>query len=145
MFHAISDGARDGSAEVIEKADRWILKSPGNFSDSSGQPGLREVSTEIDGAPALIRGCIFAVDGDLGLRVDEVRVGSADPNAQYTKVTATFEHLSSAFSYRREDGAARSLASPLLFPEVEEAPQMVVTLSSGADAITLVAPEPVSL
>lgn len=145
VFHAISDGARDGTAEVIEKADRWILKSPGNFSGASGQPGVRLVGTLLDSSPALIQGSVFAIDGDLGLRVDEVRVGSADPSAQYTEVTATFEHLSSALSYRREDGAARNLALPLLLPEIDEAPQMEATLSHGAGTITLVAPEPIPL
>lgn len=145
VFHAISDGARDGTAEVIEKADRWILKSPGSFSGASGQPGVRVLSAQLDGSPALIRGSVLVLDGDLGLRVDEVRVGASDPEAKYTEVTASYEHLSSACSNRHEDGGLRSPALPLLFPRVDDAPPMEATLPSNAGAITLVTQEPIAL
>lgn len=144
-FESIGGGARDGTAEVIERGGRWILKSPRSFSYATGQPGVRVLTASLDGTPTLIRGTVFGIDGDLGLRVEELRVGSAEDDAHYTTVTATFEHLASACSYRHEDGAARSPSQALLFPEVDGAPQMEVTLRGGENSITLVAPEPVPL
>ncbi|SFH43170.1 hypothetical protein SAMN05216274_10568 [Cryobacterium levicorallinum] len=144
-FESIGGGARDGTAEVVERGGRWILKSPRSFSYATGQPGVRVLTASLDGTPTLIRGTVFGIDGDLGLRVDELRVGSTVDDAQYTTVTATFEHLASACSYRHEDGAARGPSQALLFPEVDGAPQMEVTLRGGENSITLVAPEPVPL
>ncbi|TFD12610.1 hypothetical protein E3T26_10900 [Cryobacterium sp. TMT1-21] len=145
VFESIGGGARDGTAEVVERGGRWILKSPRSFSYATGQTGVRVLTASLDGTPTLIRGTVFGIDGDLGLRVDELRVGSALDNAQYTTVTATFEHLASACSYRHEDGAARSPSQALLFPEVDGAPQMEAKLRSGGSSITLVALEPVPL
>lgn len=144
-FESIGGGARHGTAEVVERGGRWILKSPRSFSYTTGQPGVRVLTASLDGTPALIRGTVFGIDGDLGLRVDELRVGSAVDDAQYTTVTATFEHLASACSYRHEDGVARSPSQPLLFPEVDGAPPIEATLRSGENSITLVAPEQVPL
>lgn len=145
VFESIGDGARDGTAEVVERGGRWILKSPSSFSYATRQPGIRVLTASLDGKPTLIRGTVFAIDGDLGLRVDELRVGSALDDAQYTTVTATFEHLSSVSSYRHEDGAARSPGQPLVFSAIGGASQMGATLRSGENSITLVAPEPVPL
>lgn len=145
VFESIGDGARDGTAEVVERGGRWILKSPSSFSYATGQSGIRVLTASLDGTPTLIRGTVFAIDGDLGLRVDELRVGSALDDAQYTTVTATFEHLASVCSYRHEDGTARSPGQPLVFPAIDGASQMEATLRSGENSITLVAPEPVPL
>lgn len=145
VFESISDGACDGMAEVVERGGRWILKSPNSFSYVTGQPGIRVLTASLDGKPTLIRGTVFAIDGDLGLLVDELRIGSAVDDARYTTVTATFEHLASVCSYRYEDGAARSPSQPLMFPAVDGASQMEATLRSGDNSIALVAPEPVPL
>lgn len=87
----------------------------------------------------------MAIDGDLGLRIDELRIGSVVDDARYISVTANFEHLSSVCSYRPEDGAARSPSQALVFPEADGASEMSAVLPDGADTITLVAPGPVPL
>lgn len=144
-FVSVAPGAKNGTAEVAQRGGRWILKSPSSFSLVTSQSGMRVLTASLDGKPTLISGTVFPIDGDLELRVDELRVGSSADDAQYATVTATFEHLASACSYRHEDGAARSPSQPLLFPEVDGAPRMEAMLRSGENSITLVAPEPVPL
>lgn len=144
-FVSLSIGARDGDAELVEKGDRWILKAPGHFSGATGQSEQRILSTTLNGEPAQIRGSVFAIDGDLGLRVDELRVGSVEPDAEYVSATANFEHLASACTYRPEDGAARDANQALTFPALADAPGMRAELPCRATAITLSADAPVPL
>lgn len=142
-FRSESEGAHDGTAEVVERLGRWVLKSPGNFSGATGQPGQRTISTDFNGACSFISGHVIGVDGDLGLMVDEVRVGgTAGLNARYISVTATFEHLADACVIRHEDGAARDSSVPLCFPAVGEAPSMEAMLRGHGSSITLTAPAP---
>lgn len=144
-FASVGPGARDGTAEVVARADRWILKSPGSFSGGTYQPSGRTLTTTIDGVPTLIRGAVHVIDEDLGMRVDEIRVGSIDESPTYTSVTAQFEHLSSLCSYRHEDGAARSAREPLALPALGDAATMSVFLPSATDTvvITAVTPAPI--
>lgn len=144
-FVSLSSGARDGDAELVEKSDRWILKAPGHFSGSTGQSGQRILSTTLNGEPTLIRGSEFVIDGDLGLRVDELRVGSVEPDAEYVSATANFEHLASACTYRPEDGAARDADQALIFPALDGAPAMRAELPRRVTAITLSADTPMHL
>lgn len=144
-FASLSSGARDGNAELVARSDRWILKAPGNFSGVNGQPGQRTLSTTLDGEPALIRGSVFAIDGDLGLRVDELRIGSVEMDAEYVSATANFEHLASACTYRPEDGAARDAHQALVFPALDDVAEMRAELPCRATAITLSADAPVPL
>ena len=143
-FRSESEGSHDGTADVVARKDRWILKSPGNFSYASGQLEQRTVSADFDGTSAFIRGHVIGVDGDLGLRVDEIWVGTAEPDAGFFSITATFEHLADACAIRGEDGAARDLSVPLRFPAIGDSPPMEAVLSGHGDSITLVssAPEP---
>lgn len=142
-FRAESEGARDGTAEVIERNGRWILKSPGSFSGATGQPDERTISTDFDGSSAFIRGQVFAVDGDLGLRVDEIWAGlTAGLDDRYISIRATFEHLADACAIRLEDGAARDLSVPLCFPAVGEAPSMEAVLRGHEGSITLISLAP---
>lgn len=142
-FHSESAGARDGTAEVIERGGRWILKSPGNFSGGSGQPGQRTLSANLDGAAGVIRGQVFAVDGDLGLLVEEIRIGSpSEIDTLYVTVTATFEHLADACAVRREDGEARDPSVPLRFPAAGESPPVDALIDSHHGRITLVSSNP---
>lgn len=144
-FVSLSAGAHDGDAELVEKGDRWILKAPGHFSGGTGQPDQRILSTTLNGEPTLLRGSVFVIDGDLGLRVDELRVGSVEPDAEYVSATANFEHLASACTYRHEDGAARDARQALTFPALDDAPGMRAELPSCTTAITLSADGPVPL
>ena len=144
-FASLGDGARDGTAEVVERGDLWILKSPGSFSGSTGQQSERTLTAIIGGVPTLVRGNVFVVDGDLGLRVDELRIGSVEEDASYTSVVACFEHLSSLCSYRHEDGAARDLRQSLLLPAIDGAAEMSAVFPSATGTITLVSAEPVPL
>jgi|GEM_PF-1546358 len=144
-FVSLSSGARDGDAELVEKSDRWILKAPGHFSGSTGHSGQRILSTTLNGEPTLIRGSEFVIDGDLGLRVDELRVGSVEPDAEYVSATANFEHLASACTYRPEDGAARDADQALIFPALDGAPAMRAELPRRVTVITLSADTPMHL
>lgn len=145
-FRSESDGARDGTAEVIERGGRWILKSPGSFSYVSGRSGQRTLSAEFVGETAFIRGQVTVFDGDLGLRVDEVRIGQpSEIDARYVTATATFEHLVEACAVRHEDGEARDPSVPLRFPAAGEAPPMDATLDSCHGSITLVSSDPAPL
>lgn len=142
-FHSESEGARDGTAEVLERGGRWILKSPGSFSGASGRPGQRTLSANLNGAAGFIHGQVFAVDGDLGLLVEELRIGApSEIDAQYVSVTATFEHLVDACVLRHEDGAARDPSIPLRFPARGEAPAMDAVLDSHHGSIKLVSSTP---
>ncbi|MFT8396013.1 hypothetical protein [Propionibacterium sp.] len=144
-FVSLSHGARDGDAELVATGDRWILKAPGHFSAVSGQPDERILSATLNSEPTLIRGSVFVIDSDLGLRVDELRVGSVELDAEYVSATAHFEHLASACTYRHEDGAARDAHEALVFPALDDGPGMRAELPCGATAITLSADEPVPL
>lgn len=93
----------------------------------------------------MIHGSVFAIDGDLGLRVDELRIGSEEESPTYTAATARIEHLSSLCSYRCEDGAARSGHQPLILPAIDGARAMNAMLPSAIDTVTLSSSEPVPL
>ena len=125
-FTAVGDGARDGAGEIVEHNNRCILKAPGCFSFATGQPETRMLRTTIDNRPALLRGGIFIIDGQPGLRIDELRVGSDEEQPRYTEMFATFEHLDSICSYRFEDGAQRSMSAPLTLPALDVLPREVV-------------------
>ncbi len=86
-----------------------------------------------------------AIEGDLGLRIDELRVGSATPDGSYVKVQAVFEHLSAACAYRPEDGPARNLSQQITFPAVASASEMSAVFPTDGDAIELTSPTAVPL
>lgn len=144
-FTVVGDGARDGSGEVVLHNDRFVLRAPGSFSYATGQSGTRTLRTIIDDRPALLRGEVFALDGELGLRVDELRVGSNDDRPTYTDVSAVFEHLGSVCSYRHEDGAQRSVFDPINLPALDDAVPMSATLPSATDTVTIVSASSVGL
>lgn len=144
-FVAVEPGASSGAGEIVERGNRYILKAPGHFSFATGQPGIRTLTTTVGGAPALIQGVVFAADGDLGLRIDEVRVGSGHVGQTYSSVNAKFEHLGSLCSLRIEDGAARSPSVPLVLPALGSATEMVANLPSGSNTITITAVVPAVL
>lgn len=114
-----------------------MLKAPGSFSGATGQPGQRTLSTTLDGEPALIQGAVFAIDGDLGLRVDELRVGPSELDAEYVAAAAELEHLAAACTYRTEDGAARNARESLTVPPLDGAPAMRAELPCRATTIVL--------
>ena len=136
-FTVVGDGARDGSGEIILHNDRFVLKAPGCFSYATGQSDSHILRTAIDSRPALLRGAVFAIGGELGLRIDELRVGSDDDQPTYTEISAVFEHLGSICSYRLEDGAQRWPSIPISLPALDNAVQMVATLPSGVDAVRI--------
>ena len=144
-FVGVGAGATNGLGEIVTRADRFILKSPGHFSFATGQSGVRTLATTVGGAPALVRGVVFGIDGDLGLRIDEVRLGSVGDQPTYLSVTAEFEHLASLCCLRREDGAARSPSEPLEIPALGSASAMTAILPSAANAITITAIAPAPL
>ncbi|MEW2005722.1 HEPN domain-containing protein [Microbacterium sp. NPDC079208] len=145
-FRSTSEGARDGTAEVLERGGRWILKSPGSFSGASGQPGQRTLSASLDDSAAFIRGHVVGVDRDLGMRVDEIWVGeTSEIDARYVRVTAKYEHLADACAFRFEDGEARDPSVPLRFTAVGEAPAVDAVLDSRHGMITLVSSAPAPL
>lgn len=144
-FYAVGSGASDGSGEILERGDRFILKAPGCFSGATGQPGSRVLRTTIGDRPALIRGVLFVIDGDFGLRVDELRIGSDDVEPTYTEASAMFEHLSSLCSYRHEDGRQRSSNTPINLPALTGVQAMTATLQSQVDVVKIVSPSAVAL
>lgn len=144
-FAAVSQGARDGVGQIVVKDDRFFLNAPGCFSAISGHPSERTLQTVINSRPAVVRGCVTAVDGDLGLRIDELRLGSDDVDARYSVVNAAFEHLRSACTYRFEDGAARSPRQSFLLPAVDGASPMEAKILDGGDSISLTATQAVPL
>lgn len=107
--------------------------------------GGSRLRTTIDDRPALLRGEVFALDGELGLRVDELRVGSDDDQPTYTDVSAVFEHLGSVCLYRHEDGAQRSAFDPINLPGLDDAAPMSATLPSATDTVKIVSASPVGL
>lgn len=129
----------------MQRGDRFILKAPGCFSGATGQPGSRVLRTTIGDRPALIRGVLFVIDGDFGLRVDELRIGSDDVEPTYTEASATFENLSSLCSYRHEDGAQRSPHAPINLPGLAGAGAMSAFLPSEVDVVKIVSPYAVAL
>lgn len=136
-FNATGQGAHDGSGEVVTRNDRFVLKAPGCFSGATGQPSGRTLRTTIGDEPALIRGTLFVIDGDLGLRVDELRVGSDDDQPIYTHVTAVFEHLTSLCTYRFDDGAKRPLSAPITLPALDGAASMRAVIPSAVDTVRI--------
>jgi hypothetical protein len=80
---------------------------------------------------------VAAIEGDLGLRIDELRVGSETPDGSYVKVQAVFEHLSAVCAYRPEDGPARSLSQRITFPAVEGASEMSAVFPTDGNTIEL--------
>ncbi|UIP57157.1 hypothetical protein DSM26151_00100 [Agromyces marinus] len=144
-FTAVGYGARDGAGEIVQHDVRFILKAPGCFSFATGQPETRTLRTSIDNRAALLRGGIFILAGQPGLRIDELRVGSDEEQPRYTEVLATFEHLDSICSYRCDDGAQRSMSAPLTLPALEDAGQMSATFPSAPGSVTIASPVPVPL
>lgn len=136
-FTIVGDGGRDGSGDVVLHNDRFVLRAPGSFSYATGQSGTRTLRTIIDDRPALLRGEVFALDGELGLRLDELRVGSDDGLPTYTDVSAVFEHLESVCSYRHEDGAQRSVFDPINLPALDDAAPMSAILPSATDTVKI--------
>ena len=144
-FRSACEGASDGSADIVERAGRWYLKSPGSFSYTSGKSGTRSLTTCLENTPTFIRGEVAAIEGDLGLRIDELRVGSETPDGSYVKVQAVFEHLSAACAYRLEDRPARSLSQQITFPAVGGASEMSAVFPTDDNTIELTSPTAVPL
>jgi hypothetical protein len=138
-FEVIGEGAYDGSGEIVVHNDRFILKAPGCFMYATGQPKARTLKTTIDGRPALLRGDVFAIDGELGLRLYELRIGSDDDEPTYVEMSAVFEYLSSVCSYRPEDGAQRSAADPIDLPALIHAAPMSAVIPSSTNTVRLIA------
>jgi hypothetical protein len=122
-----------GAVEVA--GDRYFLRPSKAFSFSTFESSERLLRTRIDGVPSLLRGHVFVVDGTVGLRIDEARLGTDDPDAVFVAASATFELLPSLCTWRHEDGAARSTSNALALPEITPAPAMSLIL--GADGIAV--------
>jgi hypothetical protein len=120
-----------GTVEIV--GDRYLLGPSEGFAFSSLESSQRTLKTEIDGVPSLLIGHVFVFDGVAGLRIDEARIGTDDPNEIFTGVAATFELLESLCTWRYEDGAARPASVPLRLPEIAATPAM----SLGLDATGL--------
>ncbi|MFT4157336.1 MAG: hypothetical protein QM630_05320 [Microbacterium sp.] len=106
---------------------------------------MRTLRTIIGEQPALLRWTVFVIDGELGLRVDELRIGSDDDQPTYTEVSTVFEHLGSVCSWRHEDGAQRSPFDPISLPALDDATPMSALLSSATDAVKVVSTSPAIL
>lgn len=110
-FVAVGPGSRDGTGEINARGGRHVLKSPRTFSHATGQPAVRALQTKINGQPAFLTGTLTAIDGGLGLEIDEVRLGSDDPTPLYRSVTAEFELLSSIGTYRNRSQTTQKPAN----------------------------------
>lgn len=144
-FTAVGDGARDGAGEIVEHNDRFVLRAPGCFSYATGHPVGRTLKTAIDGRPSLVRGSVFVLDGELGLLLDELRVGSDRVDAMYVEVAVEFEHLGSVCSYRLEDGAQRSPTVPLRLPTLEDEVPITATFPTHTDTVSMSATSAIAL
>ncbi len=137
-FEVVDAAGQPQTGAVKTAGDHYFLRPSRDFSFSSPGPSERTLKTQINGVPSLIRGHIFVVNGVVGLRIDEARVGTDDPNMMFTAIEATFELLPSLCTHRHEDGAARSASSPLALPEIAPAPAMSLLLA--ADGIAVMTP-----
>jgi hypothetical protein len=138
-FVAIGEGARDGAGDIVVRNDQFILKAAGCFTYATGQRAMRTLKTTIDGRPALLRGGVVVIDRELGLRLDELRIGSDEEEPTYIEAVAVFEHLSSVCSYRPEDGAKRSALDPINLPGLIDAAPMSAVLPSSTNTLRLIA------
>lgn len=135
-------GYATGSIEI--EPDMYFLRPSRQFSLATGQSGARLLKTSIDGVPSVVRGTVFVRGGVVGLRFDEVWVGTNDPTTLFTAVEADIEGLDSICTHRHEDGAARSATKPLILPAVMQSP--IMSLLLGNDGVARIgASEPLEL
>lgn len=79
-----------------------------------------------------LRGMPMVVKGSLKLRIDDLRVGSADPDELFVRATPFYDYANAAVSYYTRDGAARSPQEPLALPALDDAPAMSLVYAPQA-------------
>lgn len=125
--------ARTGTVEVVD--GRYVLRPSKGFAFSTIESSKRTLKTQIDGVPSVLLGHVFVLDGVAGLRIDEARIGTDDPDEVFTVVDAVFELLESLCIWRYEDGAARSASASLTLRDIAPTPAMSLVLDASGHAV----------
>jgi len=144
-FAAVDGDVHSGTAEIVERQNAWILKSPGSFPFSNRGPQRRALSIEINGDQAILIGNIYIIDGDAGLCVDEIRIGTTEVEQDFVSVMATFEWLRPLCENRRTDGPARKLSDSLRLPRLDSAPEMTAYLHPDKEQVRIESSVPTKL
>lgn len=87
--------------------------------------------------PFYLRGVPVVVNGVRRLRIDDLRVGSGDPDELIFRATPLFDYANGVVSYYTRDGAARSPMDLLEVSALDDAPAMSLLYAPRADGFPI--------
>jgi hypothetical protein len=87
--------------------------------------------------PFYLLGMPVIVNGIRRLRIDDLRVGSDDPNELLFSATPIYDYANAVVSYYMRDGAARSPNDPLDVPTLDGAPAMSLLYAPRANGFPI--------
>lgn len=145
QFTIIGTDAGTGEGTLVEIDGEIHLSSVVRFSATTGESARRTLQAQIGGVPALIVGVVDVKNGDLVLRITEIRSGSDNPVPRYISARAAFDHAVSAACHRLEDGASRSEFEPMTVPALGPARSMTMLFPIGPDQVVFFSSEPAEL
>ncbi|QYM75602.1 hypothetical protein [Leucobacter luti] len=82
--------------------------------------------------PIYFRGSDAYKNGQQLIHIEDLRVGSAEPEELFQSVRCAYQHAGVACGYYHRDGAQRSPGAPPTLPALEGAPEMQMVFTGGA-------------